>query len=827
MKVSLNLVKQYLELKLKPDELVDLIGRRLGEVEAVIDLKARYRGNLIAKVVGCQPHPRASKLKVCQLDDGGVTQAPRDQDGYLVVVCGGANVKANQYVVYLPPGTTIPSTAETDEPKVLAAKQLRGVISQGMIAGAGELCLAEPTQDILDLTQAGSVQSPSLKPGEDFAKTYSLDDFIVEIENKMFTQRPDCFGLLGVAREIAGISHQAFKSPAWYSLKTLKTITQDDQLVVSIDGQTPVSRLSAQIIDSIKVQASPLKLQFKLAALGFKPINNIVDISNYVMYLTGQPLHAFDYHKLQKLSGQQPLTLMARSSKPGETLKLLGDKTLKFDQPATVIATDRQVVALGGIMGGSDSQVDSQTTKIVLEAASFNMYDLRRTTMHYGIFSEAATRFTKGQSPHQNLIAQAKAGQLIQDLAGAQVSGSYYDISVALPAQAEVTVEPDFINQRLGANLATEQISQLLTNVEFDLKQNGSSLKVTAPFWRADIAIKEDLVEEVGRLAGYENLELKLPSSPAQPPVVNQLLELKKAIRTCLAAAGGNEVLSYSFVGQDFLKKANQPVDLAYQLTNALSPKLEYYRLSLTPSLLEFVYPNLRQNYDQFALFEIGVTHSQDRPLGADDLPQERQLTALVYAQKAAQGPAAFYILRRYLDALAEYLGLDFSYSALEGGDKDLLSQVYLPSRSAQIICAEKVLGIVGEFKPEIRRNFKLPLQTAGFELATDLLLQAPKQTVYEPLLVYPASYRDLTLKVDQDLNYSQLVTTLERVLKKTNYWFELQPLSIYAQDDQTKNISFHIQLASRTGTLTNQQVSQVIDKLVNQAKADYQATQI
>ena len=828
MKVSLNLVKEYLDLPIGKNELVELIGRRLGEVEQVIDLKSRFKGALIGRVVACQPHPQTSKLKICQVDDGAQTQAPRDSDGYLNVVCAGANVVPGQQVVYLAPGVSVPATAASDQPQVLAAKEIKGVVSQGMIASLAELGLGESEADILDLAEADNPYSVALKPGADFAKTYALDDFLIDIENKMFTHRPDCFGLLGVAREIAGINHQAFKSPAWYTLKALKTTTKDEQLTVAINDQAPVSRLSARVIDSVTVKPSPLKFQFKLATLGFKPINNIVDITNWVMYLMGQPLHAFDYHKLQARSQGQPPTLMARLSKPAESLKLLGGKTLKFDKPATVIATDSQVVALAGIMGGSETEVDHKTTKIVLEAATFDMYDLRRSTMHYGIFTEAATRFTKGQSPHQNLIAQTLAAELIQQLAHAQASPSYHDTASNLPAPAEVTFEPEFINRRLGAELTPERISELLTNVEFDIKPTtGSALRATVPFWRSDIAIAEDLVEEVGRLGGYENLELKLPTRPALPPPVNQLLELKKALRTCLSAGGANEVLSYSFVGQDFLHKATQPPELAYQLTNALSPKLEYYRLSLTPSLLEFVYPNLRQNYDQFALFEIGVAHSQDRPLEADNLPSERQLIALVCSQKAPQGPSAFYVARRYLDLLAAKLALEFSYQPLEANDQDPLTKVYHPQRSARVICGVRPIGVVGEFKSQVATNFKLPPLTAGFEIDTDLILKAPHQTIYQPLLVYPASYRDLTLQVAKDLSYSQLAASLREVLTKTGHWFSLEPVSIYSADDKTKNVSFHVRVAATAATLTNKEVSKIVEQLVQRARKDHRAQQI
>ena len=834
MKVSLNLVKDYLKLQIPESQLVDLIGRRLGEVDQTIDLKSRYQQVLVAKVVNCQPHPNADKLSVCSVDDGGLTKAPRDKHGHLSVVCGAANVASGQLIAYLPPGSVVPASHQSQQPVILEARQLRGVTSYGMIASAAELALGTEADGILVLDESVSGQW-AVKPqvGQTLAEVYGLDDLIIDIENKMFTRRPDCFGLLGVAREIAGISHQPFKSPSWYQLKAYPVTEADDQLKLAVDPKSGVSRLTARVIDNLQVKPSPLKLQFKLATLGIKPVNNLVDITNYVMYLTGQPLHAFDYHKLAKISKAKVPTLSARVSNKSEQLSLLAGKKLKFDQPATVIAVDNQPVALGGIMGGSQTEIDNQTTKIVLEAATFDMYDIRRTTMHYGIFSEAATRFTKGPSAWQNLIAQDLAAEMMTQLAGAQASDNYHDLIVELPQPITIDLEPEFVNQRLGSNLSTKDMIKLLTNVEFEVKTSNNKLQVRPPFWRRDLAIAEDLVEEVGRLFGYQNLELELPKRSSSPPAPNQLLSLKQTIRQTLAQAGANEVLNYSFVSRQFLDRANQSAELAYRIGNALSPKLEYYRLSLTPSLLELVNPNIRQGYDNLAVFEIGVAHNQSLAPDEDGLPLERQLLSLVTASNDHQPTtAAFYLAKSYLNYLAKTLGIEFDYQPIDQAAlKDKLASspslsCYQPDRSAWLIVNQQMVGIVGEFKPDIIKQFKLPALSSGFELDIELVLASPKSTGYRPILKYPACHRDLTFKVASSSHYSDLASCLRQLLTASGYWFELRPASIFSPklESDTKNISFHLKLASVDQTLTAQQANSLVDDLVKQAARQLQA---
>jgi len=436
MKVSLNWIKQFTDVNISIDELVTKIGAQLGAVEEVTDLGKKYQGILVAKVMSCQKHTNADKLNVCLIDDGGKAEGvTRNQDGHVQVVCGAPNVRAGLTVAWLPPGATVPSTYDKD-PFVLEAREIRGTVSNGMLASAKELALGDNHDGIVEL------DTPA-EPGTSFAEAYELDDHIIEIENKMFTHRPDCFGILGVAREIAGIQNIPFKSPDWYvrSLDRIKPGAKTLPLEVRNEAGALVPRFMAIALADVQMGPSPLIIQTYLSRVGLKPINNIVDVTNYLMVLTGQPLHAYDYDKVVAKSGTVP-TLIARQA-TGEKIKLLNGKEPVIEAPTVVIATDKEAIGVGGAMGGADTEVDDDTKNIILECANFDMYAIRRTAMKYGLFTDAVTRFNKGQSPLQNDIVLEEAVTTVAYVSNGSAASQVFDVKSQLQKPAPVQVTSD------------------------------------------------------------------------------------------------------------------------------------------------------------------------------------------------------------------------------------------------------------------------------------------------------------------------------------------------------------------------------------------------
>ncbi len=823
MKISLHWAQQYSNVdlsKIGVDELVKKIGSQLGEVDEVIHWGQKYEGVLVAKVISCEKHPNADKLSLCTIDDGWKAKGvERNEDGTVQVVCGAPNVRAGLTVAWLPPGSTVPSTFDKD-PFVLEARELRGKVSNGMLASPAELAISDDHSGILEIT-AEDVGEDNTKPGTPFKQLYGLDDVVIDVENKMFTHRPDLFGILGDAREIAGIQGLAFKSPGWYS-KPLK-FPGGTGLPVSVNVQTDmVARFMAVSLDSVQVGPSPVWMQAGLTRVGIRPINNIVDITNFVMYLTAQPLHAYDYDKLLKISKGDTAQLEARLSKRGDTLKLLNGKEITFGDDSTVlIASNNVPIGVGGVMGGTDTEVDENTKRIVLEVATFDMYNIRRTSMKYGLFTDAVTRFNKGQNPLQNDRILAYAIQLVTQLCVGKVTSAVVDEHKGLVKPKALRVTSSFINERLGLELTTDEMQKLLENVEISVERsdNKEQLTVTPPFWRTDLEIPEDIVEEVGRLYGFDHLPLELPRRDLSPTKADDLLEFKQRVREILAAGGANEVLTYNFVHSNLLERVGQDPKLAFKLTNALSPDLQYFRMNLLPSLLDKVHQNIKAGYDEFAIFELNKAHNKIHANDDAGLPTEFNMLALVYAanDKLQKPGAALYEARCYLDYLAAKLGIDLSYEPA----KELDFPVFKPynlSRTATVKVkhTDVVLGLIGEFKPSVIKALKLPKRSAGFEVSTVDLMQQAAGVTYRPLPRFPKVSQDITFKVKQSVNYQELHDLIWDSLDWPEHSLpQLAVVDIYqGNDTATKNVTFRFTLASYERTLTDNEMSKLLDEM-------------
>lgn len=818
MKVSLNTVKQFTDVDMPLGDLVSKINQQLGGVEEVIDLNLKYQGAKIVRIVECEKHPNADRLNVCKIDSG---------EGDLVqVVCGAPNARADMWAVWLPPQSTVPSSFDDDEPFVLGARELRGVMSNGMLASARELALGDDHDGIVELSQADFPAETKLTAGASFAASFGLDDTIIDIENKMFTHRPDLFGQLGVAREIAGIQHQPFNSPDWYKNRPKFETADGLDLEVYNQAGDKSPRFMAVAIKNVKVEPSPMWLRCALTAMGAKPINNIVDITNYVMLMSAQPTHAYDY---DKLNGAK---LGVRLAEDGEKVELLNAKTYQLSQNDIVISDGGGAVGLGGIMGGSNSEVSNDTKNIVLEVASFDMYAVRKTSMRHGIFTDALTRFNKGQSPLQNDRIINWLMAMVSELAGGSQASQVFDSNPAINSSPSVSTTADFINARLGLELSNQQIKQLLENVELKV-DDAQDLLIQPAFWRTDIELAEDVVEEVGRLYGFDKLPRQLPLRAAKPANKNQARLTAEAVRASLAQAGANEVLTYSFVHENIIKKSEQDLSQAFALSNALSPDLQYYRLSVLPSLLDKVHMNIKAGHSQFALFELGKGHNKEYHLDDDEgLPSEMKFVDVVYASKQAEAGAAFYKARRLVDQLADDLGFKLVYKQI---DQPLDYPVTAPfdlKRSALVETKDGIfIGMIGELKPSVVVKFKLPNYTAAATLDFDGIDKARQsaQQSYLPLSKYPRLTQDLSLKVTNDTNYSALEAVVRSAIaeRATDLAVKIEPLTIYQSEEakQSKTITFRISATSQQRTLTDDDVKVLLDYAAAQAARAVDAT--
>ena len=856
MKVSLNLIKQLINFELPPvDELVARVNQQLGGVEEVIDLNAKYGGARIVRVVECAKHPDADRLSVTKIDDGGaVADVPRDEKGLVQVVCGAPNVHADMWAIWLPPKSTVPASFDDDEPFVLDARPLRGVLSQGMLAAADELDIGTDHEGIIEIRERDVPAGVELTAGAGFAGTFGLDDYVLDIENKMFTHRPDCFGQLGVAREIAGIFHQQFTSPDWYKEEQKFAGGEGLELEVFNDASELVPRFMAVAIKDIEVKPSPLWLQCQLVAMGGKPINNIVDATNYIMLMTAQPTHAYNYDKLR---GHK---LEARLARNGEKVSLLNGKEYELTTDDIVIADGEGVIGLAGIMGGADTEVSDGTKNIVLECANFDMYALRRTAMRHGIFTDALTRFNKGQSPLQNAAVLKRLMSMVGGVQASEVFDKRNDRLMVMQRDSRVTfgsagketvsifdwgavtgvlvLESTFVNERLGTEFSPQEICRILKNVEIKAHEEPEpntpyQFEVIAPFWRTDLELPEDIVEEVGRLYGFDKLPRQLPMRSIKPAPRNPRRQLKQAIRQSLSRAGANEVLTYSFVHERVLKNAEQDPSRAYRLSNALSPDLQYYRTSVLPSLLDKVHANIKAGHDEFMLFEIGKIHDKELPLTDENLPSEQTFVDGIYASKKPRAGAPFYKARKLVDRLLTDINIKADFVKIAESDADIPAP-FDGQRSAWIVAKNgDNLGIVGELSQTVRRNFKLPDYTAAFSLDVEKLqvcLASSREYNYRPLSRFPSISQDISLRSSVEISHDELLRAVRQCLDgPKNLHCQVQTLGIYQPKDDAaiKTTTFRLTFTSYQQTLTDAEVKPIMDNIATAALTKLDAERV
>ena len=856
MKVSLNLIKQLINFELPPvDELVARVNQQLGGVEEVIDLKSKYGGARIVRVVECAKHPDADRLSVTKIDDGGaVADVPRDENGLVQVVCGAPNVHADMWAIWLPPKSTVPASFDDDEPFVLDARPLRGVLSQGMLAAADELDIGTDHEGIVKIHEHDVPAGVELTAGASFAETFGLDDYVLDIENKMFTHRPDCFGQLGVAREIAGIFGRKFTSPDWYKEEQKFAGGEGLELEVFNDAPELVPRFMAVAIRDVTVGPSPLWLQCQLVAMGGKPINNIVDATNYIMLMTAQPTHAYDYDKLR---GSK---IGARMARDGEKVSLLNGKEYELTNDDIVIADGEGVIGLAGIMGGTDTEVSDGTKNIVLECANFDMYALRRTAMRHGIFTDALTRFNKGQSPLQNAAVLKQLMGMVGGVQASEVFDKRNDLLMVMQHDSRVTfgsagketisifdwgavtgvlvLESTFVNERLGTEFSPQEICRILKNVEIKAHEEPEpnmpyQFEVIAPFWRTDLELPEDIVEEVGRLYGFDKLPRQLPMRSIKSAPRNPRRQLKQAIRQSLSRAGANEVLTYSFVHERVLKNAEQDPSRAYRLSNALSPDLQYYRTSVLPSLLDKVHANIKAGHDEFMLFEIGKIHDKELPLTDENLPSEQTFVDGVYASKKPRAGAPFYKARKLVDRLLVDINVEVDFVKIVESDADAPAP-FDGQRSAWIVVENgDKLGIVGELSQAVRRNFKLPDYTAAFSLDIEKLqacLTESREHNYRPLSRFPSISQDISLRSSVEISHDELLRAVQQCLDGSeNLHCQIQTLGVYQPKDDAaiKTTTFRLTFTSYQQTLTDAEVKPIMDNIATAALTKLDAERV
>ena len=607
MNVTLNWLKAYIDFEFSPSELADRLTMLGIEVESIKHLGAELGGVVVGSVISIRPHPNADKLVLCQVDTGGTDT--------LQIVCGAPNAREGMLAPVATIGATLPIGLTIKRAK------LRGETSEGMLCSEKELGFSDDAAGLMELPTDIPVGTP-------LSEALGLDDVVFELE--ITPNRPDCLSLIGVAREIRAETGNPLKLPT-VDLRE-SNISVRDLTSVTIDAPYLCPRYAARVIQGVKVGESPAWLQQRLASVGIGVINNIVDITNFVLMEYGQPLHAFDYHKLTENR------IVVRRAMKGEHLTTLDEAERELTSDMLVIADAERPVALAGIMGGYDSEITETTCDVLLESAYFNPSSVRATAKALGISTEASYRFERGADPGAVLAALDRAAQLIAELAGGTVCEGVVDVYPGSPPVTgkggqqpltEVQLRPERVNFVLGTTLEPSEMVQILNRLGFDVDATGEVYHVTVPTFRVDVTREIDLIEEIARVHGYDNIPTTLPKGDIPVPAPNPKTEVRRRIKHFLLAAGMMEAVNYSFCDPNCFDKirlkADDPLRNTLQLRNPLSPEMSVLRTTLLPGLLENAQSNKNHQVSDIALFEISNVFIPEEDVEGE-MPRSKEL---------------------------------------------------------------------------------------------------------------------------------------------------------------------------------------------------------
>ncbi len=785
MNVTLNWLKNYIDFDFSAHDLADRLTMLGIEVESVKELGAALQGVVVGKVNSIRPHPNADKLVLCQVDIGG-------QDA-LQIVCGAPNVCEGMFAPVATIGAELPSGITIKQAK------LRGEESHGMLCSEKELGISEDASGLMELSSEISVGTP-------LAKALGLEDTVFELE--ITPNRPDCLSMIGVAREIRAETGNELKLPEVNIHENDTDITEVTS--VTIDAPDLCPRYAARVIRGVKIGESPTWLKQRLESVGIGIINNIVDATNFVLMEYGQPLHAFDYHKL----GEN--RIVVRRAAEGEQITTLDEEARKLTPDMLVIADANKPVALAGVMGGYDSEITNTTSDVLLESANFQPASIRATVKKLGMHTEASYRFERGADPEAVIPALDRATQLIVELAGGTVCEGTIDVYPGKSELVQIQLRPDRVNFILGTSLEAAEIEQILYRLGFGietLQSEDSSYQVTVPSFRGDITREIDLIEEIARVHGYDNIPTTLPKGDIPVPVPDISVEVRKRIKQFLLGSGMMEAVNYSFNHPNCFDKvrlaADNPLRDALKLRNPLSPEMSILRTTLLPSLLDNAQHNHNHQINNIALFEMSSVFMQGEEPGRVAGILAGEIGGGVYGNPYKNPD--FFDIKGIVERLLEVCCIaDYAFQKTE-------EPTFHPGRNAAVSFGNTLIGILGEAHPEVLGNYELPYKAYLFELDLEALADAADFSKrFEPIPIYPSVQRDLAIVVDVDM---QSDTPIELIYSTGGDLVEsVRLFDVYVGDqvsDGKKSLAYTITYHSATETLTDKAVNDLHDKVV------------
>ncbi len=798
MKVSLKWLQEYVDITLPPADLANRLTMAGTEVKGMRVIGGNWENIIVGQIIAINPHPNADHLNLATIDLGTEQQT---------VVCGAPNLRLGDKVAFAYVGAQL-IDGHTGQLFRLKPTRIRGIVSNGMACSEKELGISDSHKGIMVLP----TEAPVGTPLADY-----LGDVIFDLD--VTPNRPDCLSVIGIAREIAALTGQSLHLPQVSYEETALPI--DQQISIEIADPDLCPRYCASLINGVKIAESPKWMQQRLLACGMRPINNIVDATNYVMLEYGQPLHPFDYHRIR---GKR---IIVRRATGGEAIVTLDGVERVLSGDMLVIADEERVVAIAGVMGGADSEVTEQTTSILLEAANFNPASLHHTGNTLRLPSEACLRFERGIRPELTLLALKRATQLIMQLAGGEAAKGLADVYPGKLDREPILLSTAKVKSLLGIEFSLDQIVEALTPLGFDCKPAGSTSEVwvTAPYWRSDIHQAVDLIEEVARIIGYDKIPATMLSQPLPRQDPEPILSLKQEVRRSLIGYGFQEVITYSLTSLEMLNKLlpePHPLEpMPLRVANPMTADQEYLRPNLRANLLAALSENQRHEDGNIRLFELVRVYLPRQK----DLPNEPEVLCGILSgprlEKLWQGRDElldFYDAKGVVEGLLNQLGVEASFE--ECPDESLH-----PNRRAAIIIAGSRLGVVGELHPKVSQAFEISGTVYLFEIdVTALLPFTTGHKMFQPISRFPSIVRDIALVVDAKVTHQRvqdIITNFPLVSRVTLF-------DVYSGEQilpGKKSLAYRITFQSPAHTLTDEEINQVQQQILSKLSHEVGAT--
>jgi phenylalanyl-tRNA synthetase beta chain len=804
MYISYNWLKDFVKLpaKVSPEEIAEALTAHTVEVEGLVNQADKFKQVVIGKVLEVKKHPNADRLRLTVVNVG---------DKQLNIVCGAPNVAAGQMVPVALSGALLPNGVE------IKTSEIRGEKSEGMICAEDELGLGKNHEGIMVLGKGAKI-------GESFAQYLKFNDIIFEVDNKSLSNRPDLLSHYGLARELAVIFDSRLK-PYDKVIGTELSFPdiKDSKLTVAVENKDICPRYMAVRVDNIKVDESPIWLKERLVAINQRPINNIVDLTNYVMFETGQPLHAFNAALVKKI--------VVKTNGKQEAFETLDGKERILNADDLVISDGQQALAIAGVMGGKNSEVDETTTAIILESANFKAAAIRKTAQRLGLRTEASVRFEKSLDPNLAEDALKRFLTLLKGICPElKITGNLFDLGGRVSQENKIDLEFSWLFSKIGQEISKEQVVSILSKLGFQLTKHKDSLNVTVPSWRAtkDIRGREDLVEEILRIYGYDNITSVLPTERMAAPVINQERLLERKIKDILCLKFNlSEVYNYSFVGEEQLKKINVDFFNYLKLANPLSEIHSMLRQSLVPGLVYNV-KNNQFRYDSLGFFETGSVFFN----APGDFKKDNESEDNIPYQEKRLGLA---LAGNNKDIFSELKSIvvGFLHELVPQNNEIIFSRLEnFPgwtetSLAAKILVFDQELGLVGVLNTNAEKNLNLKMKSGFVEINLEALFRiitSLPSFYFQETAKYPAVMRDLAFVVLEDILYNDIKKEISDFNPLIS---SVELFDVYAGDKlaaHEKSLAFHINYQSPDRTLTSAEVDSLQTELVNHLIAKFEA---